>query len=75
MYKLTARQREILRLLVRGKRQKEIAKELFLSIQTVEAQIKKARMQWDCQTTVQLVAKIPEWRLREMETLNHARAR
>jgi DNA-binding CsgD family transcriptional regulator len=64
MYKLTVRQRAILRILVAGKSQKEAAKELGISVKTLEYHMKQARGQWGCRTTVQLVAKVPEWRLK-----------
>ena len=64
MYKLTPRQRVILRLLVSGKSQKGAAAELGISVKTLEYHMQRARGQWDCRTTVQLVAKVPEGRLR-----------
>lgn len=64
MYKLTAKQKVILRLLVAGKSQKEAAEELGISVKTLEYHMKRARGQWGCRTTVQLVAKVPEWRLK-----------
>jgi DNA-binding CsgD family transcriptional regulator len=64
MYKLTGRQKAILRLLVAGRSQKEAAKELGISVKTLEYHMKRARGQWGCRTTVQLVAKVPEWRLK-----------
>lgn len=64
MYKLTAKQKAILRWLVAGKSQKEAAKELGISVKTLEYHVKRAREQWGCRTTVQLAAKVPEGRLK-----------
>lgn len=64
MYKLTPRQRGIMRLLVAGGSQKEAAEELGISVKTLEYHMKRTREHWGCRTMVQLAAKIPEWRLR-----------
>ena len=63
MYKLTHKQGEILALLVKGQTQKEAARTLSIHKKTLEYHLKKTRENWNCTTTVQLAAKVPEWRL------------
>ena len=43
MEKLTTREREVVRLLASGKRQTEIARQLCVSVRTVEAPVRNAR--------------------------------
>jgi DNA-binding NarL/FixJ family response regulator len=52
---LTARERDILRLLARGKSMAEIASAVNLSYKTVSATCKRLRARFDARTTVELV--------------------
>jgi DNA-binding NarL/FixJ family response regulator len=53
---LTARERDVLRLLAEGMRNEEIGKELFISPETVKAHISKAMRKLDADTRTQAVA-------------------
>ena len=52
---LTAREREILRLIVQGKTMKEIANELYLGFETVHSYTKYLRVKLNCTNTASLV--------------------
>lgn len=52
---LTAREREILRLIVQGKTMKEIANELYLGFETIHSYTKYLRVKLNCTNTASLV--------------------
>lgn len=52
---LTAREREVLRLIVEGKTMKEIAEELFLGFETIHSYTKYLRQKLGCNNTASLV--------------------
>ena len=54
--RLTARQRELVSLLATGLTHKEAAKEMGVTLRTVEAHLRMAREATGCRTTAQLVA-------------------
>lgn len=60
---LTAREREVLRLLVAGKSIKEIAGELYLGFETIHTYTKYLRLKLGCKNTASLVRKAMEQHL------------
>ncbi len=58
MAKLTAREREVLCLLMQGKRRGEIAAELCITRRTVKAHLDNARCKADAKTAVELATKV-----------------
>ncbi len=58
MDKLTAREREVVSLLMQGKRRGEIAAEMCVERGTVKAYLRRARDKAGARTTVELVAKV-----------------
>lgn len=58
MAKLTPRQREIVRLLVAGDSQKEIARKLGLRYGTVRQHVMRARNRGDCRSTTEIAVKV-----------------
>jgi DNA-binding NarL/FixJ family response regulator len=56
LVELTKREREVLRLLADGKRYEEIAKELFLSPETVRTHVRKAMQRLEASTRTEAVA-------------------
>ena len=57
MAQLTPREREVLRLLMAGKRQREIADELCVTLRTVKAHAASMRGKAGARTTVELAAR------------------
>ena len=60
IYQLSEKEKDIIDLLARGKTQKEIARDLFMSIGTVEAKTAALRRRFDCVNSTELVAKYKE---------------
>lgn len=58
MAQLTPREREVIGLLMQGRRTGEIAAALCVERRTVKAHIKHARDKADAKTTIELVAKV-----------------
>lgn len=58
MAKLTQREREVVSLLMQGKRRGEIAAEMCVANGTVKAYLRRARDKAGARTTVELVAKV-----------------
>ena len=57
MDKLTRREREIVQLLIAGRRQREIAADLHIERSTVKMHLSNARMKTGARTTVELAAR------------------
>lgn len=55
---LTAREREVVRLLAQGRRQTEIAKTLCVSVRTVEAHVKNARTKTGSASALALAVRV-----------------
>ncbi len=58
MAQLTQREREVVSLLMQGKRRGEIAAEMCVQRGTVKAYLRRARDKAGARTTVELVAKV-----------------
>jgi len=58
MAQLTTREREVVSLLMQGKRRGEIAAEMCVQRGTVKAYLRRARDKAGARTTVELVAKV-----------------
>ncbi len=58
MDRLTPREREVVSLLMQGKRRAEIAAEMCVERGTVKAYLRRARDKAGARTTIELVAKV-----------------
>jgi len=58
MAKLTQREREVVSLLMQGKRRGEIAEQLCITRRTVKAHLDNARCKADAKTAVELATKV-----------------
>ena len=58
MDKLTNREREIVQLLIQGRRQREIATDLHIERSTVKMHLSNARQKAGARTTLELAAKV-----------------
>lgn len=57
MSKLSGRKRQVTILLASGKYQKEIAKELGVSLHSVKTYLQRARQQTGCESSIELAVK------------------
>lgn len=58
MAKLTTREREVVSLLASGKRQTEIARQLCVSVRTVEAHVRNARGKTGTSSAFELAVRV-----------------
>lgn len=58
MSRLTRREREVITLLVAGRRPIEIARELCITRRTVKAHVENARSKTGARTTIELAARV-----------------